>query len=216
MVSYMYNPPPHASSTSLLVKPKHLIRRVLTSSARRIRRLLRLELLLKLLKLLHRNLLLSVHNLLHALDLLNIMHQHALDAILQRDGAGIARPARAAQLQHDLAVDETAELDVAAVFLDGWADAGLEELLNHGDDLLVLGVVLCCFGETALAVLFAVFLRDGVDDRLPACDSFSDQGEDLGLDVRPGRGRVLCDGDVVAAVEDALDAVNIEEVGGEG
>jgi len=204
------------SNKNLLVKSQHLIRFALPRSTRRIRALLRLQLLLKLLKLLHRNLLLGIHNLLHALHLLNIMHQHALNTILQRDSAGIARPARAAQLQHNLAVDEPAEFNIAAVLLDSRADASFEELLDHGDDFFIFGVVFGCFAETALAVLFAVFLRDGVDDRMATRNSLSDQSEDLGFDVRPRRGRVFGDGDVVAAVEDALDAVDVEEVGGEG
>jgi len=44
---------------------------------------------------------------------------------------------------------------------------------------------------------------------------FVDEGEDLRLDVRPGGGRVLCNGDVVGAEEDAGYAVNVEELGGE-
>jgi hypothetical protein len=205
-----------SSPNHLLIEPKDLIRLALTRSTRRIRALLRLQLLLKLLKLLHRNLLLRVHNLLHTLNLLNIMHQHALNTILQRNSARIARPARAAQLQHNLPVDKPAELDVAAVLLDRGADAGFEELLDHGDDFLILRVVFGRFAEPALAVLFAIFLRDGVDDRMATRNSLSDQREDLWLDVRPGRGGVLGDGDVVAAVEDALDAVDVEEIGGEG
>jgi hypothetical protein len=171
---------------SNLLQPKNLIRRALARSSSRIRLLLQSQLLLKLLKLLHSNLLLLVHNLLHTLNLLNIMHQHALNTILQRNSARVARPASAAELKHNLAVDETAELDIAAVLLDGRADAGLEQFLDHADDFFVFGVVLRFFGETALAVLFAVFLRDGVDDRLPVGDGFGDQREDLWFDVRPG------------------------------
>jgi hypothetical protein len=50
---------------------------------------------------------------------------------------------------------------------------------------------------------------------LAAGHVFVDDGEDFGLDVCPGCGAVLGDGDVVDAEEDGGYAVDVEELGGE-
>lgn len=66
-----------------------------------------------------------------------IMHQHALDPVLQRHRARIAGPARPPELQEHLPVLEAAEIDIPAVLLDRGADPRLEELLDHADNLAV-------------------------------------------------------------------------------
>lgn len=148
------------------------------------------------------------------------MHQHALDTILQRHGAGIARPARTAELQqHGTLVREPAELDIAAVFLDSRPYPRLEQLLDHADDLAVVLVVRQAVGllggaigrRTGTALLVR---RDG-DDGLARGDGLGDEGKDLGTDMRPVRVGGLVHGDEVGAVEDRGDAVNVHELGGQ-
>lgn len=194
----------------------HIIQTALANRPRRrIRPLLLPQLLFKLGKLLHSNLLLLIQHLLHALDLLNIMHQHALDAILECHGTRIAGTARTPQLEQNLAVVEAAEFNVTTVFLDSGADARVEEFFDHANDFIVVFVVGKTVGFLTALALLTSFCGDGVDDGLARGHVFVDEGEDLGLDVRPGGGRVLCNGDVVGAEEDAGYAVNVEELGGE-
>lgn len=168
-------------------------------AGRRIGPLLQSQFLLKLGKLLHGHLLLFIQHLFNALTLFNIVHEHALDAVLERDCAGVTGPASTSQLEQDLAIDETPELNVSTVFLDGGSDAGFKQLLDHADDLAVVLVV----RETVFLAAF-VGPRGSAraDDGLAGCDGLCDQAEDLGLDVRPGYGGVLADGDVVGSVED--------------
>lgn len=97
------------------------------------------------------------------------MHQHALNAVLERDCARVARPTRPTQLEQDLTILEAAELDVAAVLLDGRPHARVEQLLDHADDLGVVLVVREAVDVLGcLAVLGSGFLCDGVDDGLAA------------------------------------------------
>lgn len=146
------------------------------------------------------------------------MHQHALDAILERHGARIARAARAAQLELDEAVVEAAVLNVAAVLLDGRADARLEQLLDHAHHLAVALVV-----PQAVVVgrVLPVALGVGgaplhhVDQRLPRRHGLGDERKDLGPDVRPVGVGGLGHGDEVGAVEDGRDAVDVHELRGE-
>ena len=154
------------------------------------------------------------------------MHQHGLNAVLEGDGAGVAGAAGAPQLQQDHAVLEAAELDVAAVLLDGGPYAGLEELLDHADDFAVVLVV----GQAVL--LHGGVLRAGrrgapigprscavlaghCHQLLPRGDGLGDQAEDLGLDVGPAGVAGLGDGDEVGAVEYGGDAVDVHQLGGE-
>ena len=151
------------------------------------------------------------------------MHQHALDAVLERDSARVARPAGAAQLEVDVAVDEAAELDITAVFLDGGADARLEQLLDHADDLAVVLVVcqavLLLGGQAGGRDLLPVGadLPDGRllahrHDLLARRDGLGDEAEDLGPDVRPVGVGGLGHGDEVGAVEDGRHAVDVHEL----
>lgn len=143
------------------------------------------------------------------------MHEHALDAVLERHSAAIARATRATQLQQNLPIDETAEIDIAAVFLDSGADAGLEELLDHADDLAVVLVVGEGVDLGALLAALVVGVGHGVDDGLARRHELADEGEDLGLDVRPRRRAVLGYRDVVCAEENGGYAVDVEEGRGE-
>jgi hypothetical protein len=181
-----------------------------------IRALLLLKLFFKLGEFLESNLLLLIQHLLYTLDFLNIMHQHALNTVLEGHSTGIAGTARAPQLKHDLSVVEATELNVAAVFLDSGADTCVEEFLDHADDFVVVFVVGEAVGVLATLALLAGFCGDGVDDGLAGCHIFVDEGEDLGLNVAPGCGCVFGYGDVVGAEEDAGYAINVEELGGEG
>ena len=148
------------------------------------------------------------------------MHQHALDTILERHRARVARPAGAAQLELDDAVLEAAEVDVAAVLLDGGPDARLEQLLDHADHLGVVLVVrerIDLVGRLhAARVLGSLFALDHVDERLAGRDGLGDEREHLGADVRPVGVGVLGHGDEVGAVEDGVDAVDVHKLRGEG
>lgn len=146
------------------------------------------------------------------------MHQHALDAILERHGARVACAARAAQLELDEAVVEAAVLNVPAVLLDRRADPRLQQLLDHAHHLavalvvpqaVVVGRVLPVFGVGAGAPLYHV------DQRLPRSHGLGDERKDLRADVRPVGVGGLGYRDEVGAVEDGRDAVDVHELRGE-
>lgn len=128
------------------------------------------------------------------------MHKHALNAVLQGDCARVASPASTAQLQKNLAVDETSELNVTTILLDSRANASLEQFLDHADNLTVILIVL----QRVLldCLLFTTLSRNRVYKRLSRCHGLGNQSKDLRLDVRPWGGRVFCNGNVVGTIED--------------
>lgn len=141
------------------------------------------------------------------------MHQHRLNAILQRHSARVASPASAPQLQHDNTILKTPQLDITTILLDRGADTGLQQLLDHADNLIVLLVK----GErvahtTFLSALRAIGLHSG-HDRLAGRHGLRDQAEDLRLDVCPLRVAGLGHGDKVGAIEDGGHALDVEELG---
>ena len=130
----------------------------------------------------------------------DIVHKHALNTVLQGDGARVASSASTAELQKDLAIHETSEFNVATIFLNSRANTSLEQLFNHADNL---AVVLVVFQRVLLSwLLFAILSCHSVHQRLTRCDGLGNQAEDLRLDVGPRCGGILCDGDVVRAVKD--------------
>jgi len=62
--------------------------------------------------------------------------EQVLDAVLQRRGRARAAGAGALHVEVDDALTETVEGDIAAVLRHGRPDAGIEKLLDGGDDLL--------------------------------------------------------------------------------
>lgn len=69
------------------------------------------------------------------------MHQHRLNAILQRHGAGVASPACASQLQHDNTILKAPQFNITAILLNRGTDASLEQFLDHADNLVIVFVV---------------------------------------------------------------------------
>lgn len=114
------------------------------------------------------------------------MHKHALNASLQSDCARVASSASTAQLQKNLAIHKASELDITTIFLDSRADTGLEQFLDHADNL---AVVLVELQRVLLDCLrFAALAGDCVYKRLSRCHSLSDQSKDFGLDMWPWGG----------------------------
>lgn len=144
------------------------------------------------------------------------MHQHALDTILERDGARVTGSAGAPQLQLDIAIVKAPKLNIATVLLDSGADPRLKQLLDHADDLVVILVV----GEAVLLgagggrLLGRRRLLHG-DNGLARGDGLGDEGKDLGSDVRPVGVAGLGDGDEVGAVKYRRDAINVHQLGGQ-
>jgi hypothetical protein len=138
------------------------------------------------------------------------MHQHRLNAILQRDSTGITSPTSTTKLQHDNTILETAQLDIATILLDSGTDSRLEEFLDHADDFVVIFVV----AERVLDTLFAV--GTGFDcghDRLAGCHGLGDDAEDFGLDVCPVGVAGLGHRNEVGAVEDGGHAFHVQQLG---
>lgn len=152
----------------------------------------------------------------------HIVHQHALNAILQRHGAGVTCSACPPQLEQNIAILKAPILDIAAILLNRRPDPRLQQLLDHADHLAVVLVI----GQAvhlatrlgALAVggggVPCLLLHD-IDNPLPARNGLGDERKHLGPNVRPVRIGVLGHGDEVGAVEDGLDAVNVHELRGE-
>lgn len=143
------------------------------------------------------------------------MHQHRLNAILQRHGARVASPACASQLQHDNTILKAPQLDITAILLDRGTDASLQQFLDHADNLVIVFVVGEGVGDTTFLCALRAIALDGRHDGLAGSHGLRDETEDLGLDVRPLCVAGLGHGDEVGAVEDGGDALDIEELGGE-
>ena len=71
-------------------------------------------------------------------NLRDVVLQHIFDPMLQRRAGGRASGARALHVEADDALTVASEHDVAAVTGHGRANAGVEQLLDLVDDLLVL------------------------------------------------------------------------------
>lgn len=114
------------------------------------------------------------------------MHQHRLNAVLQRHRTRVAGPARTPQLQHHNTIREAPELDITTIFLDRRSDAGFQKLLDHTDNLLVFLTVCQCFlVATLLGILLSSSLFYRVHNLLARCHGLSDQTEHFRFDVRP-------------------------------
>lgn len=113
------------------------------------------------------------------------MHQHGLNAVLQCNSARVTGPAGSSQLQIDHAIFKAAEFDITSVLLDRRSDSGLQKLLNHADDFVILLVI----AQRILApTLLATFCRcplNCVYNVLSGCHSLGDQAENLGFNVSP-------------------------------
>lgn len=144
------------------------------------------------------------------------MHQHALDSVLQRHRARVARPACSAQLELDDSILEPAELDIATVLLDRGADPCLQQLLDHAHYLAVVLVVRQAILLVRLLRRFLPFIAlHHVDDRLSRRDGLGDECKHLRADVRPvGVGR-LGHRDEVGAVKDRGDSLDVHELRGQ-
>lgn len=160
----------------------------------------------------------------------HIVHQHALNAILQSHRAGVTSSAGTSQLEQHIAILKSPVFDIATVLLNGRPDPRLQQLLDHTDHLAVILIVreavhlatgLSPFPavvgsrSTNTGPIFVVLLLRDVDDRLPGRDGLGDEREDLGADVRPVGVGVLGHGDKVSAVEHSLHAVNVHELRGQ-
>ena len=145
-----------------------------------------------------------------------VVHQHALDTVLERHRARIARPARSAQLELNNSILEPAELDIATVLLNSRANPRLQQLLDHAHHLaIVLVVRQAILLVRLLCILLALPALHHVNDRLTGSNSLGDERKHLRADVGPvGVGR-LGHGDEVGAVEDRGDAVNVHELRGQ-
>jgi hypothetical protein len=129
------------------------------------------------------------------------MLQKILDSHFQGGGRTRATRARALHLQVDHAFAEVMEHDIAAVLGHGRTDAGLEQILDLGDDLVVL------FGGGD-----GCFTRH---DRLAGRVVLHDATQDGGLQDLPVLVGRLGDGDEVGAEEHPLDAFDGEQALGE-
>ena len=135
------------------------------------------------------------------------MLEQVLDAVLQRGGRGRAARAGALHGQEHDAFLVALEGDVAAVAGDRRAHASLDQILDGGDRIGVLGVV--------------EFIRIGRLRRAPVCQQrraadevLHDGAEDRRLDLLPVA-VALGDGDEVGAEEDASDIRNFEQCRGQ-
>lgn len=150
----------------------------------------------------------------------HIVHQHALNAILQRHSAGVTRSARPPQFEQHIAILKAPVLDIAAILLNRRPDPRLQQLLDHADHFTVILVVgqavdlatrLGALPIGARGVPTLLLLHD-IDNALPGRDGLGDERKHLGPDMRPIRIGVLGHGDEVRAVKDGLDAVDVHEL----
>mmetsp|Transcript_5208 Transcript_5208/g.14019 ORF Transcript_5208/g.14019 Transcript_5208/m.14019 type:complete len:208 (+) Transcript_5208:184-807(+) len=139
-------------------------------------------------------------------DFRNVMHEHVLHALLQRDGGAWASHARSGELDRDQArlLLEVDVADVAAIFLHRRTDPRLHELLDHGHDL----VVVIQYGGVG-------DLRLVQQGRLIGIEEVHEGGEYLRAHHLPFVLREFGDGDEVSAEVDGLDALDAEEIPGE-
>jgi len=178
-----------------------------------IRSLLGLELLFKFSKLLHGNFFFLIQHLRDALNFLDVVHEHALDAILQCNCARIARPTSSPQFQKHITVLEPPELDIATIFLNGRSNASFQKLLDHSDYLTIAFVV-------AEGVLLANFMASfsgsvvyRIDNLLTQSHGLRNQTEYLGFQMGPVGVSGFGDGDKVRAVKHRGNSINIEQSG---
>lgn len=54
------------------------------------------------------------------------MHEHILDAVLQRDSARVTGSACSSELEHHHPIFKAAVFNISAILLDGWSDSGFE------------------------------------------------------------------------------------------
>jgi hypothetical protein len=137
--------------------------------------------------------------LLRPLDLRDIMHEHALNAGLQCNGARITSATAALQLDlHDPVVREPAVLDIATVLHDRWPHARVQQFLDHRDSIRVSIQNARVLRACILPVLF------GAEQWLSRREKLHEDRVYLGLDHRPGVFRVLRHRDKVGPVEHGL------------
>ena len=99
------------------------------------------------------------------------------------------------------------------VLLYGRPDSRLKKFLDHGDDLIVVLVI----RERVLLLGSLTFNRltlCDIDQGLAGRDCLCDEAKHLGLDVAPVGVAALGDCDVIRAVEDGADAVDVHELRG--
>eukprot|EP01139_Manchomonas_bermudensis_P027738 Amastigsp_a869687_8.p2 type:complete len:200 gc:universal Amastigsp_a869687_8:629-30(-) len=132
------------------------------------------------------------------------MHEHVLNAVLESDGRRRAPRARALELQVHDAVLEASEHNVAAVHRDRGSDPCVQQLLDHGHGLRVLGLNLCVLRLRRGCVCAEQWGARRVE--------VHDHGENLRLERRPLVRVFLRHRHVVFAEENGRDALDAEEL----
>src|SRR5471030_1273450 len=141
---------------------------------------------------------------LHFDDFRHVVLQKVLNSHFQGGRRTRATRARALHLQVDHAVAEVVIDDVAAVLGHGRTDAGLEQILDLGNDLVVVGRGIAGGGRCLTR-----------HDRLAGGVVLHDATQDRGLQDLPVLVVRLGDGDEVGAEEHPLDAFDGEQAFGE-
>ena len=150
-----------------------------------------------------------------------IMHQHALNPILQCNSATITGAARPPQFQLDSTslVVKASIFDITPIILDCGADPRIQQLLDHAYNLgiafLSLRIRRCqypfvffsSFATGTLDAPYPVRAHGAEDYRGAAIECLREEGEDLGLEVAPGCITSLGHSHVGWGKEDGGDAI---------
>ena len=133
------------------------------------------------------------------------MHQHALNAVLQRDSTRVTSPTRTPELQEHLALVgiEPAELNISTILLNRRANPCIKQLLDHRHHL---GIPL---RRRGIGGHRRLPLRN---NRLPTIQRLGDERKHLGLNMRPIDFLTLRNSDKVWAIENAPNPVHSKEL----
>src|SRR5262249_18225902 len=131
----------------------------------------------------------------------NVVAQQVLNTVLQGCGRGWATGTRALHVEKHDAILEAPERNIAAVIGDGGPHTGLDQFLDDGDRLGVLGI------EKFIGLGRP---HRGADDRRAGHEVLHDRAENCRFDMLPLRIRFR-HGDEVAAKKHAGHARNAEQ-----
>ena len=141
------------------------------------------------------------------------MHQHALNAILQRNSTRITSPARTSQLELDIAIVKPPKLDIATILLNRRPDPRLQQLLNHTHHLVIILVIRQAILLRSSRLLSRLLLDS--NNRLTRGNRLCDERKDFRPDMRPVCVAGLGDGDEVCAVKHRRHPVNVHQLRGQ-
>ena len=138
------------------------------------------------------------------------MRQHPLDSTLQGHAARATSSTTTLELEPDdpILLFEPLELDIPAVFLDGRSDPGVQEFLDHGDDL---GIRIQDLGILRPIHLARIVLEEVLARR----KVFHQDAKDLGLEDAPRLSIVLADRDEIGSVKDRGDPLDTHQTDSE-